>query len=115
MLGDAQLSRHDNEINNNNSNTKILDEAERSFRASLQLEEKPSGGKEVPVLIQEQRWWKDRQAPNTKTSEAAAGKTASTSKGNQRVSPTKTTATRGRGKKIKSITSTSLVALDRTV
>ena len=113
MLGNAQLSRHDNEINNNNN--KILEEAERSFRASLELEEKSSGGKAVPVLIQEQRWWKDRQAANAKTSEIVSSKTASTSKGNQRVSPTKTAATRGRGKKARSITSTSLVALDRSV
>ena len=101
MLGDAQLSRYDNEINNNN-NTKVLEEAERSFRASLELEEKPSGGKEVPVLIQEQRWWKDRQAANAKASEPASRKAASTSKGSQRVSPTKTATARGRGKMAKS-------------
>ena len=101
MLGDAQLSRHDNDINNNN-NTKVLEEAERSFRASLELEEKSSGGKEVPVLIQEQRWWKDRQAANAKASDPSSSKTASTSKGSQRVSPTKTTTARGRGKMAKS-------------
>ena len=99
MLGDAQLGRHDNEINNND--TKTLHEAEKSFRASLELEGKPGGGKEVPVLIQEQQWWKEKQAAKTKQ-ESTTTKAANTTKGNQRISPTKSTtlASRGRGKKM---------------
>ena len=96
MLGDAQLSRHDNEINNNN-NTVALEEAEKSYRASLELEGKPSGGKGVPALIQEQQWWKERQSAKTKE---VTSKTTSTTKENQRVSPTKGIASRGRGKMV---------------
>ena len=95
MLGDAQLSRHDNEINNNN-NTAVLEEAEKSYRASLELEGKPSGGKEVPGLIQEQQWWKQRQSAKTK--EVTSAKTTSATKENQRVSPTKGSTSRGRGR-----------------
>jgi hypothetical protein len=97
MLGDAQLSRHDNEINNNN-NTGALEEAEKSFRASLELEGKPSGGKEVPALIQEQQWWKERQSAKTKEKSSTSTKTATTARENHRVSPTKGTTSRGRGK-----------------
>ena len=96
MLGDAQLSRHDNEINNNND-TVTLEEAEKSYRASLELEGKPIGGKDVPALIQEQQWWKERQSTKTKEATTSA-KTTSTTKENQRVSPTKGTASKGRGK-----------------
>ncbi len=97
MLGDVQLSRHDNEMNNN---TKALEEAEKSFRASLELEGEPNGGKEVPALIQEQQWWKERQCATAKTKETSSTKTANTTKENLRVSPTKGTASRGRGKMI---------------
>ena len=101
MLGDAQLSRHDNEINNNN-NTGALEEAEKSFRASLELEGKPSGGKEVPALIQEQQWWKERQSAKTRETSSTFTKTASTARENHRVSPTKGMTNRGRGKSINS-------------
>ncbi|XP_028398612.1 uncharacterized protein LOC114522180 [Dendronephthya gigantea] len=109
LLGGAQLSRHDNEDNNNNNNSTALEDAEKSFRASLEVEGKPKGGKQIPGYIQEQVWWKERQSPKVKTNEAAStsSKTASTMKGNQRISPTKgittskgkaTTPTRGQTK-----------------
>ena len=95
MLGDAQLTRYDNEINNNN-NTKSLQEAEKSFKASLELEGKPSGGKEIPFLIQEQEWWKDSQCLMTKTDKATSSKTGNCLK--EKISPTKITANKSRGK-----------------
>lgn len=100
MLGYAQLSRYDNEVNNNNEAIK-LDEAEKSFRTSLELEGKPSGGKEVPALIQDQQWWKARQATKTKEMSSTSNE-VNTPKKDPRVSPTKTTG-RGRGKIISHI------------
>ena len=102
MLGNAQLSHYDNEPNNNDS-AKTLEEAEHSFRTSLELEGKPSGGNDIPSCIQEQRWWKDLQTQNTSKAVPSKSKAPAASnarKANQRLSPTKnaTTAARGRGK-----------------
>ena len=92
------MSRHDNEVNNNNS--KALEDAEKSFRASLEVEGKPKCGKEIPGYIQDQAWRKERQSAKVKANETAStsSKTANTVKGNQRLSPTKgTTTSKGRG------------------
>lgn len=102
LLGNAQLSRYDNELNDKDS-AKTLEEAEQSFRTSLDLEGKPSSGNDVPGSIQGQRWWKKRQAQNESKPSTSSPEKASVpnnAKSNKRLSPTKgsATATRGRGK-----------------
>ena len=98
LLGNAQLSRHDNDVNNNTSG-KYLEEAEKCFRLSLDLEGKPSGGQLISEAIREQRWWKERESATTASAKNESKATpANTTKASQRTSPTKaatTTKTRG--------------------
>lgn len=60
----------------------------------MELEGKGSSGKEVPLLIEEQQWWKDRQrSSKDKEIETKKGVT----KESKRVSPTKLMTDKQRG------------------
>lgn len=58
LLGDAQLRYYDNDPDTKG----VLQEAEDSYRVSIDLEGKSSGGKVVPDRIREQKWFKEKQA-----------------------------------------------------
>lgn len=58
LLGDAQLRYYDNDPDSKG----VLQESEDSYRTSIDLEGKPSGGNVLPDKIREQKWYKDRQA-----------------------------------------------------
>ena len=89
-LGDAQLSLYDNDDPTSANAKQILQDAELSYRASIEQEGSPSVGGEAPAEITEQRWFKEQTAKKEaekkpaaaggtpqKTASAAAGKAAS--------------------------------------
>lgn len=57
QLGNAQLRYYDNEPDNKDA----LVDAEVSYRSSIELEGKPSGGKIVPDSIRQQKWFKEKE------------------------------------------------------
>ena len=65
-LGDTQLALFDSITEGSNENDTIdnrinyLDDAEKSYRASIQFEGKPVNGTEHSWLIKESAWWKKR-------------------------------------------------------
>ena len=83
-LGDAQLSCHDNDDPTSTNFKQILQDAELSYRASIEQEGSPSVGGEVSPKIAEQLWFKERKAkpkaekkPVAPGSQKAAAPTAS--------------------------------------
>ncbi|XP_068729619.1 uncharacterized protein [Montipora capricornis] len=83
-LGDAQLSCHDNDDPTSTNFKQILQDAELSYRASIEQEGSPSVGGEVSPKIAEQLWFKERKAkqkaekkPVAPESQKAAAPTAS--------------------------------------
>ena len=68
-LGDAQLALYDNASeallqsykNNNRNRSELLNEAERSYRASLQFEGKSVNGTEHSMSIKDSVWFKMRR------------------------------------------------------
>ena len=61
-LGDAQLSCHDNDDPTSTRTKQILQDAELSYRASIEQEGSPSLGGEVLPKIAEQMWFRERKA-----------------------------------------------------
>ena len=87
-MGDAQLSLYDNDDPTSANAKQILQDAELSYRASIEQEGSPSVGGEAPAKINEQRWFKEQTAKKeaekkpaaaggTPQKTAAAGKAAS--------------------------------------
>ena len=75
-LGDAQLSCHDNDDPSLSKANQILQEAELSYRASIEQEGSPSIGGEASAKIAEQQWFKQRKEKQEAQKKAAAGGTS---------------------------------------
>lgn len=73
LLGDAQLRCYDNDPTT--SKGRLL-ECEDTYRVSLELEGKPSGGKSLPEKICQQNWYKERQAKLQSEEKAKSTSTA---------------------------------------
>ncbi|XP_007890463.1 uncharacterized protein LOC103177898 isoform X2 [Callorhinchus milii] len=58
MLGLEQLDEYDNEPSSSNRTEQLINDACRSFRASINLENKPMVGN-PPNELTEQEWWQD--------------------------------------------------------
>lgn len=82
----------------------MLEEAEQSFRTSIELEGKPCEGGVMPAKLSEQQWFKDREAKQEAEKKAKETGTPQKAQGTpgkvaQTGAKTGTTATRGRGGK----------------
>lgn len=66
LLGNAQLRYYDNDPDNKDA----LVDAEVSYRTSIDLEGKPSGGQIVPDSIRKQKWFKEMLEDQKKAKEA---------------------------------------------
>ena len=98
-LGDAQLSCYDNDDPSSPNAKRILQEAELSYRVSIEQEGCPSVGGEAPAKVKEQQWFKEhavkketKKRPVTggttqKTAAALTGKTRSSPAGKAAASP----------------------------
>lgn len=74
-LGDAQLSCHDNDDPTSANAKQILQDAELSYRASIEQEGCPSVGGEAPGKVSEQRWFKEQTEKPVAEKKGAAGGT----------------------------------------
>ena len=74
-LGDAQLHCHDNDDPNSSGAKQILQDAELSYRASIQEEGKPSAGMEPSSKLTEQQWHKERMKKQEAEKKTVATKT----------------------------------------
>ena len=74
-LGDAQLSCHDNDDLSSPTAKRILQEAELSYRVSIEQEGCPSVGGEAPAKVKEQQWFKEQAVKNEAEKKAVAGGT----------------------------------------
>lgn len=74
-LGDAQLRCHDNDDSNSSGAKQILQDAELSYRASIQEEGKPSAGMEPSSKLTEQQWHKERMKKQEAEKKTVAAKT----------------------------------------
>ena len=74
-MGDAQLRCHDNDDPNSSGAKQILQDAELSYRASIQEEGKPSVGMEPSSKLTEQQWYKERMKKQEAEKKKKAAKT----------------------------------------
>ena len=74
-LGDAQLRCHDNDDPNSSGAKQILQDAELSYRASIEEEGKPSAGVEASSKLTEQQWYKERMRKQEAEKKVVAAKT----------------------------------------
>lgn len=72
-MGDAQLSCHDNDDPTSGKAKQILQDAELSYRASIEQEGSPSVGGEPSAKLAEQQWFKQRKAKQEVEKKATAG------------------------------------------
>lgn len=72
-LGDAQLSCHDNDDPTSANAKQSLQEAELSYRVSIEQEGSPSVGGETPAKLSEQQWFKEHTAKKEAEKKRAAG------------------------------------------
>ena len=98
-LGDAQLSCYDNDDPSSPDAKRILQEAELSYRVSIEQEGCPSVGGEAPAKVKEQQWFKEQAVKKEaekkavtggttqKTGAAPAGKTVASPAGKAAASP----------------------------
>ena len=90
-LGDAQLSCHDNDDPCSTNAKQSLQEAELSYRVSIEHEGSPSVGGEASAKLSEQQWFKEHTAKKEAEKKAAAGeatkKTAAAPAGKTATSP----------------------------
>lgn len=98
-LGDAQLSCYDNDDPSSPDAKRILQEAELSYRVSIEQEGCPSVGGEAPAKVKEQQWFKEQtvkkeaekkavtRGTSQKTGTAPAGKTVASPAGKAVASP----------------------------
>lgn len=74
-LGDAQLSCHDNDDPSAPNAKRILQEAELSYRVSIEQEGCPSVGGEAPTKVKEQQWFKEQAVKKEAEKKAVTGGT----------------------------------------
>jgi len=74
-LGDAQLSCHDNDDPTSGKAKQLLQDAELSYRASIEQEGCPSVGGEASAKLTEQQWFKERKAKQEAEKKEAVGGT----------------------------------------
>lgn len=74
-LGDAQLRCHDNDDPNSSGAKQILQDAELSYRASIEQEGKPSAGMEASSKLTQQQWHKERMKKQEAEKKTVAAKT----------------------------------------
>lgn len=90
-LGDAQLSCHDNDDPSSPNAKRILQDAELSYRVSIDQEGCPSVGGEAPSKVKEQQWFKEQAGKKDAEKKAVTGgttqKTVASSAGKVAASP----------------------------
>ena len=90
-MGDAQLSCYDNDDPSSPNAKSILQEAELSYRVSIEQEGCPSVGGEAPAQVKEQQWFKEQAVKKESEKKAVTGgttqKTAAAPAGKAGVSP----------------------------
>ncbi|CAL1545798.1 unnamed protein product [Lymnaea stagnalis] len=74
LLGSAQYALYEN-TPDGDSAKQLLQDAQASFRASIELEGKPSIG-EAPKLVTEQKWWSEIKKKNGTEKKATAATTS---------------------------------------
>ena len=74
-MGDAQLSCHDNDDPTSAKTKQILQDAEQSYRASIEQEGSLSVGGEASPKLAEQQWFKEKKAKKEAEKKEAAGGT----------------------------------------
>lgn len=90
-LGDAQLSCHDNDDPSSPNAKRILQDAELSYRVSIDQEGCPSVGGGAPAKVKEQQWFKEQAVKKDAEKKAVTGgttqKTVASSAGKVAASP----------------------------